>query len=83
MFDVYAPFIKQPYTYGVLQHMMTSIIGCSIVGWDTLVVAVLIFFNGQLKIAKHCGSKVVDSKNSEISHKNIADFHQHYITLAK
>ncbi|XP_026328945.1 odorant receptor 49b-like [Hyposmocoma kahamanoa] len=83
MFDVYAPFSEQPYAYGALQNMMAYLIGCYIVGWDTLVVAVIIFFNGQLKIAKHYCTNLIDGNNSEISHKNIADFHQHYIMLIK
>lgn len=83
IFDIYAPFIDYHYAYIALQILIGYVASVYVVGWDTLVVAVMIFFSGQLKIAKHYCRNLIDAEDTEISHKKIAEFHQYYVTLIK
>lgn len=83
LFDFYTPFRDQHYAYIALQITFGYIASAYVVGWDTLIVSIMIFFSGQLKIAKYYFKNVIDIDNKEISHKNIVEFHQYYVTLIK
>ncbi|KAH9629221.1 hypothetical protein HF086_009611 [Spodoptera exigua] len=53
IFDGYTPFDNEPpgyYFSMLIQTVLGHIVSAYVVGWDTLVVSIMIFFAGQLKI---------------------------------
>lgn len=86
-FDVYTPFSgDQPFSYFAnltIQAFMGIIISAYTVSWDMLVVSLMIFFTCQLRVARYNCANLIDRENHEESHKNLVDFHQHYINLVR
>lgn len=85
MFDGYTPFDNVPpgYYYSmVIQTVLGYLVSAYIVGWDTLVVSVMIFFVGQLKVSQLYCSRMITKKSSE-SHQNISECHKFHTSLIK
>ncbi|XP_049866228.1 uncharacterized protein LOC126366927 [Pectinophora gossypiella] len=86
MFDGYTPFEKEPPGYYVsmlIQTILGNILSAYIVGWDTLAFSLLIFYAGQLRVARVYCVRLIERGNKEKSHQNIASFHRFYATLLK
>ncbi|CAB3243624.1 unnamed protein product [Arctia plantaginis] len=86
IFDGYTPFRKEPpgyYMSMLIQTVLGHVVSAYVVGWDTLVVSIMIFFAGQLKISRlHC-SQTIDASSPEKSHENIANCHRFHVNLIK
>lgn len=84
IFDGFTPFPKEPPGYYMsmfIQTVLGHIVSAYVVGWDTLVVSIMIFFAGQLKITRLYCSQMIDAVNPNKSHINIAECHRFYTTL--
>nr|QNS36236.1 olfactory receptor 49b [Mythimna separata] len=86
IFDGYTPFHKEPpgYYFSMsIQTVLGHIVSAYVVGWDTLVVSIMIFFAGQLKITCYYCRMMIDAAHLDKSHRNIADCHRFYTTLVE
>jgi hypothetical protein len=87
IFDGYMPFESdEPPGYYIsmgIQTVLGHIVSAYVVGWDTLICTMMIFFAGQLKITRLICSRVVNARNPEQSHRNIAECHRFYVSLVK
>ncbi|XP_022834239.1 odorant receptor 49b-like, partial [Spodoptera litura] len=86
IFDGYTPFDNEPpgyYFSMLIQTVLGHIVSAYVVGWDTLVVSIMIFFTGQLKITCMYCRLAIDALNSTRSHENIAKCHRFYTTLVE
>lgn len=89
IFDAYTPltpFEKEPpgyYASMMVQTVFGHIVSMYVVGWDTFVVTVMIFFAGQLRVARYYCLHIIDVKNTSQSHADIEEFHKYYMTLLK
>ncbi|XP_075971077.1 odorant receptor 10-like [Anticarsia gemmatalis] len=86
IFDGYTPFSREPPGYYLsmcVQTVLGHIVSAYVVGWDTLVVSIMIFFAGQLKISRLYCSQSIDVDNPVKSHENIANCHRFHTTLIK
>ncbi|KAM3961923.1 olfactory receptor 36 [Aphomia sociella] len=78
IFDGYTPFSKEPpgyYASMAIQTFLGHIVSAYVVGWDTLVVTMMIFFAGQLKITRLYCMRIIDRSNDTRSHENIVKCH--------
>lgn len=86
IFDGYTPFGEVPpgyYASMLTQTFLGHIVSAYVVGWDTLVCTIMIFFAGQLKISRLNCVNVADIKNERITHYNIVICHRNHTTLVK
>lgn len=86
IFDGYTPFRREPpgyYASMSIQTVLGHIVSAYVVGWDTLVVSIMIFFAGQLKISRLYCSQAIDFIDPVKSHKKIAKCHQFHTTLVR
>lgn len=86
MFDGYTPFHHEPPGYYIsmsIQTVLGNIVSAYVVGWDTLVVSIMIFFAGQLKITCLYCRTMIDTLNLNKSHRNIAECHRFHTTLVE
>nr|AZB49440.1 olfactory receptor 26 [Heortia vitessoides] len=86
IFDGYIPYSNEPpgyYVSMVIQTFLGHIVSAYVVGWDTLVCTVMIFFAGQQKISKLCCSRMKVYDNPEQTHRNIVNCHHFHITLVQ
>ncbi|KAL0840679.1 hypothetical protein ABMA28_015875 [Loxostege sticticalis] len=84
VFDGYTPFGEVPpgyYASMFIQTVLGHIVSAYVVGWDTLVCTIMIFFAGQLKISRLNCTNVIDTGNADINHKNIVKCHNFHTTL--
>nr|ALM26225.1 odorant receptor 35 [Athetis dissimilis] len=84
LFDYYIPFSSEPPGYYIsmsIQTILGHIVSAYVVGWDTLVVSIMIFFAGQLKITCLYCKMMIDAANVNKSHNNIAECHRFHTTL--
>ncbi|CAH2075019.1 unnamed protein product, partial [Iphiclides podalirius] len=84
IFNGFTPFSGEPpgyYGAMAVQTVLGHIVSAYVVGWDTMVVSIMIFFAGQLKITRLYCMGVVQPKNSDDSHRSIAKCHKFYIQL--
>lgn len=84
MFDGYTPFAREPpgYYYSMcIQTVVGYMMSAWIVSWDLLVVSIMIFFAGQLRMSGLFCKRAIDLNNSQKSHRNIAECHRFHITL--
>ncbi|XP_063839372.1 odorant receptor Or2-like [Ostrinia nubilalis] len=86
IFDGYTPFSEVPpgyYASMLTQTVLGHIVSAYVVGWDTLVCTIMIFFAGQLKISRLNCANVIDINNAERSHENIVNCHSFHTILVK
>lgn len=86
IFDGYTPFSNEPpgyYASMAVQTVLGHIVSAYVVGWDTLVVTIMIFFAGQLKITRVNCKRMIVAENNIVSHENIARCHHRHKTLLK
>ena len=86
IFDGYTPFDKEPPGYYIsmsIQTVLGHIVSAYVVGWDTLVVSIMIFFAGQLRITCLYCRLMIDAVNLNQSHCNIAECHRFHTTLVE
>ncbi|XP_031769396.1 odorant receptor Or2 [Galleria mellonella] len=86
IFDGYTPFSNEPPGYYVsmaIQTILGLIVSAYVVGWDTLVVTMMIFFAGQLRISRLNCVKIIDRSSKIKSHENIGTCHSLYTDLIK
>ncbi|XP_047020273.1 odorant receptor 49b-like isoform X1 [Helicoverpa zea] len=86
IFDGYTPFQKEPPGYYIsmlIQTVLGHIVSAYVVGWDTLVVSIMIFFAGQLKITCLRCKMMIDVTNPMKSHLKIAECHRFHTTLVE
>ncbi|CAF4755746.1 unnamed protein product [Pieris macdunnoughi] len=84
LFDGYTPFDRVPpgyYCSMFVQTVLGHVVSAYVVGWDTCVVSIMIFFAGQLKILRIYNMKIFCYKNNVTSFKNIANCHGFYMKL--
>nr|QIJ45800.1 olfactory receptor [Glyphodes pyloalis] len=84
--DGYTPFSDEPPGYyfsmlvqTVLGHMMSVYV----VGWDTLVLTIMIFLKGQLRIMRLNYANIIDVKDADKSRNNIMKCHRFHVTFVK
>ncbi|XP_013184400.1 odorant receptor Or2-like [Amyelois transitella] len=86
IFDGYIPYSNEPpgyYVSLIVQTVLGHIVSAYVVAWDTLVVTIMIFLAGQLKVARiNCERMIIDRDDNE-SHENIAYCHRHHTKLVK
>nr|CUQ99415.1 Olfactory receptor 35 [Manduca sexta] len=85
IFDGYTPFSREPNGYYFsmcIQTMLGHIVSAYVIAWDTLVVSIMIFFAGQLKITRLYCTRMITANNEE-SHRNIAECHRFHTSLVK
>ncbi|XP_064292109.1 odorant receptor 49b isoform X2 [Plodia interpunctella] len=83
IFDGFIPYSSEAPGYYVsmaIQTVLGHIISAYVVAWDTLVVTIMIFFTGQLKVARINCRNII--KNGE-GHENIVSCHRHHTKLVK
>ncbi|RVE49272.1 hypothetical protein evm_006066 [Chilo suppressalis] len=86
IFDGYIPYSDYPPGYYIsmfIQTVLGHIVSAYVVGWDTLICTIMIFFAGQLKVARLLCSRVINVQNPELCRKYIADCHRFHTTLVK
>lgn len=86
IFDGYTPFSEEPpgyYFSMFIQTVLGHIVSAYVVGWDTLVITIMIFLSGQLRIMRLNCANIVDVGNIEESHNNILKCHRFHVTLVK
>lgn len=86
IFDGYTPFPKEPpgyYLSMLIQTVLGHVVSAYVVGWDTLVVSIMIFFAGQLKISRLRCAEAIELTSQEKSHENIANCHRFHVNLIK
>lgn len=86
IFDGYTPFSKEPpgyYASMCIQTFLGHIVSAYVVSWDTLVVSIMIFFAGQLKITRIYCMRMIEPKNPTKSHHNIAKCHEFHTALVE
>ncbi|CAD0198489.1 unnamed protein product [Chrysodeixis includens] len=86
IFDGYTPFSKEPPGYYIsmsIQTVLGHIVSAYVVSWDTLVVSIMIFFAGQLKITRIYCINMIEANNSTKSHHNIAECHEFHSALVE
>lgn len=84
IFDGYTPFSKEPpgyYASMFIQTVLGYTVSIYVICWDNLVVSLMIFFAGQLKIVRYYCVHVI--KDNTDSHQNIAELHSFFITIIK
>nr|QLI62096.1 odorant receptor 53 [Streltzoviella insularis] len=85
IFDGIAPFNQEKppgyYVSMVLQTIFGHIVSAYVVAWDTLIVSIMVFFSGQLKVSRWYFVQVIDVNSIEKSHQNIVKCHHFYTTL--
>lgn len=86
IFDGYTPFSNEPpgyYFSMAIQTVLGHIVSAYVVGWDTLVVSMMIFFAGQLRITCYYCRTMIDATNLNKSHLNIVECHRFHTTLVE
>lgn len=86
MFDGYTPFAREPPGYYLsmfIQTLVGNYMTACIVSWDMLVVSIMIFFAGQLRMSRLFCKQAIDLKSSHLSHQNIAECHRFHISLVR
>nr|ARO70514.1 Odorant Receptor 39-2 [Dendrolimus punctatus] len=86
IFDGYTSFEREPPGYYVsmlIQTVLGNVVTMYVVGWDMLVVSIMIYFAGQLKISKLYCSRIIVDGSAEESRRNIAKLHESYCNLIK
>lgn len=86
IFDGYTPFQREPPGYYIsmaIQTILGNIVSLYVVGWDMLVVSVMIFFAGQLNISKLYCTRLIVPGNSEDNHRRVANCHYFHTKLVK
>ncbi|CAK1553450.1 unnamed protein product [Leptosia nina] len=84
IFEGYTPFSRIPpgyYCSMAVQTILGHLVSAYVVGWDTCVVSLMIFFAGQLKIFRVYTKEVINVKSKVESHKNIIKCHNFYLKL--
>nr|WCC57362.1 odorant receptor 27 [Papilio dardanus] len=85
IFDGFIPFSREPPGYYVsmaIQTILGHIVSAYVIGWDTMVASIMIFFAGQLNISGMYATEVVKPDAVE-THRNIANCHKFHIELVK
>ncbi|XP_014357315.2 odorant receptor 49b-like [Papilio machaon] len=85
IFDGFIPFSSEPPGYYVsmaIQTILGHVVSAYVIGWDTMVASIMIFFAGQLKIARMYATEVVKPDALE-THRNIANCHKFHVELVK
>ncbi|XP_068630393.1 odorant receptor 10-like [Battus philenor] len=85
IFDGYTPFSREPpgyYGSMAIQTILGHVVSAYVVGWDTMVVCIMIYFAGQLKISRLYAKQTITNDLIQ-SHGNIEKCHKFYIELIK
>nr|WCC57547.1 odorant receptor 27 [Papilio memnon] len=85
IFDGFVPFGREPPGYYIsmaIQTVLGHIVSAYVIGWDTMVASIMIFFAGQLKISRLHATEVVKSDVVE-TRRNIAYCHKFHVELVK
>lgn len=86
IFDGYTPFPKEPpgyYFSMFIQTFVGHVMSACVMSWDMLVISIMIFFAGQLRISRLFCKRVVDPNNAQESYRNIAECHRFHVTLVQ
>nr|QEE82738.1 odorant receptor 20 [Conogethes pinicolalis] len=82
--DGYIPYGVEPPGYYIamfIQTVLGFIVSAVVLGWDTLVCAIMICLCGQLKIMRWNCANMIDVNDTEKSRSNIAECHRKHVTL--
>nr|WCC57613.1 odorant receptor 27 [Papilio polytes] len=85
IFDGFVPFGGEPPGYYIsmaIQTILGHIVSAYVIGWDTMVASIMIFFAGQLKMSRSHAKEVVKSDTVE-THRSIANCHKFHVELVK
>ncbi|XP_059061370.1 odorant receptor Or2-like [Achroia grisella] len=86
IFDGYTPFSWEPpgyYASMAIETVLGLTVSAYVITWDTLVVTMMIFFAGQLKITRLKCVQTIDLSSRSKSHENIVKCHIFYKDLIK
>ncbi|XP_050682077.1 odorant receptor 49b-like [Leptidea sinapis] len=84
IFDGYNPFSRVPsgYYFGIaIQTILGHVVSAYVVGWDTCIVSIMIFFAGQLQISRVYCKRIGCLENDSANSNYIATFHHYYTNL--
>ncbi|XP_028026370.1 odorant receptor 59b-like [Bombyx mandarina] len=85
LFDGYTPFSEEPpgYYFSMgIETILGHVVSFYVLGWDTLVVSIMIFFAGQMQMSRLQCSRMING-SPERTHKNIIKCHKFHTDLIK
>nr|WCC57424.1 odorant receptor 27 [Papilio glaucus] len=85
IFDGFTPFSREPpgyYASMAIQTILGHIVSAYVIGWDTMVASMMIFFAGQLRMSRLYITEVVKPDSAE-THRNIVKCHEFHVDLIK